>query len=102
MNRTIGVRPPRLTVEAMESRITPDASWPVAGGPAAAPVVGTYGQYQELPRDGWDRAVRLSDGIAIAAAAGTAVRPAAAGTIEVLQRNTSNPYDSLVVVRETV
>jgi hypothetical protein len=89
-----------LSVESLECRLAP-AAWPIAGGPAAAPVVGVYGQYQDLPRAGWDETVRLGEGLAVAAPAGTTVRPAAAGTLVEVHR-AGNPYDSFVVVRETV
>jgi hypothetical protein len=47
--RNSHVRMARLTISQLEERTTPVfAKWPFAGGPAVDPIIGVYGQYQDL------------------------------------------------------
>src|SRR5262245_41201156 len=80
----------RLSIGQLEERTTPVfAKWPFAGGPGVDPLIGVYGQYQDLKdygtlgdvttATGYDTFVHFHEGIDIASSVSGRSKPARDG-----------------------
>ena len=87
-------------LELLEDRVVPFADWPFPGGAATNPIIGTYGQYQEVKSGAEDLAVHFHEGVDFAVSVpNEAVRAVETGYVHQIY-NIGPAFERFVVIRD--
>ncbi len=105
-NRTQDRRRPTsapLLLEVLESRTNPYAVWPIAGGPAAAPLLTTYAEYTEFnpsTQNGLNQKIHGHEGIDIQAPAAETTRVTAVMPGIIVDLSKDLGYNSWIIIKD--